>query len=252
MRSTHYSELPLVYDRWQRSYGKDYSAVILPRLQSSLRRRRVAPSTMLDVACGTGSLALLMARRGWRVWGIDASGGMIAEAWKKGWATGLPVIFLRQDMRTLRIPERVAIAVSVFDSLNHLDTLKDLRATFRRVRTALVPKGWFMFDVNNERCYRRLWTREQSLTHRDFTLLLENSYNARRHRAQSRVRIMLPAPGGPVVLTEIVRERCFSPDEIQTALEGEGFEVDEREEFNPTGRPRVGKIKTWWVARRRA
>jgi SAM-dependent methyltransferase len=205
---------------------------------------------MLDVACGTGSLALLMARRGWRVWGIDASGGMIAEAWKKAGRTGLTPIFLQQDMRTFRIPERVAVAVSVFDSLNHLNTLADLRGTFRRVHAALLPDGWFMFDVNNERCYRMLWTREQSLTHRDFTLLLENSYNATTRRARSRVRILLPARGTPLVLTETVRERCFLPGEIQAALEQSGFAVDGREEFNPTGRVRVGKIKTWWVARR--
>jgi SAM-dependent methyltransferase len=250
VRPTHYTELPLVYDRWQRSYGKDYSAVILPLILSSLRRRRVKPAAMLDVACGTGSLALLLARRGWRVWGIDASGGMIAEAWKKAALTGLPVVFLRQDMRTFRIPEQVGLAVSVFDSLNHLGTRAELRKTFQRVHAALSPEGWFMFDVNNERCYRLLWTREQSLTHRDFTLLLENSYSERTRRARSRVRILLPLPGRPVILTETVRERCFSPEEIQHALEETGFVVDERWEFNPTGRVRVGNIKSWWVARR--
>jgi SAM-dependent methyltransferase len=250
VRPTHYIELPLVYDRWQRSYGKDYSAVILPLLLASLRRRRVKPAAMLDVACGTGSLALLLARRGWRVWGIDASGGMIAEAWKKTAPTGLPVVFLRQDMRTFRIPEQVGVAVSVFDSLNHLGTRAELRKTFQRVHAALAPEGWFMFDVNNERCYRLLWTREQSLTHRDFTLLLENSYSERTHRARSRVRILLPLPGRPVVLTETVRERCFSPEEIQHALEETGFVVDERREFNPTDRVRIGNIKSWWVARR--
>jgi SAM-dependent methyltransferase len=206
---------------------------------------------MVDVACGTGSLALLMARRGWRVWGIDASGGMIAEAWKKAGPAGLPVVFLRQDMRTFRLPEPVDLAVSVFDSLNHLESVEELRATFRRMYASLIPGGWLMFDVNNERCYRLLWTREQSLSHDEFTLLLENSYDARRHRARSKVRVLLPDPGGPVVLKETVRERCFMPDEIEDALDGAGFDVDEREEFNPTGRLRVGKIKTWWVARRR-
>jgi len=247
---THYTALPLIYDRWQRSYGKDYSAVVLPLVLASLRRRRLSPAAMLDVACGTGSLALLLARRGCRVWGIDASGGMIAEAWKKAGSTRLPVVFLRQDMRTFRIPEHVGVAVSVFDSLNHLSTRADLRRTFQRVHAALEPGGWFMFDVNNERCYRLLWTREQTLTHRDFTLLLENSYNERTHRARSRVRILLPLPERPVMLTETVRERCFSSEEISKALEKAGFVVDEQKDFNPTGRVRIGKIKTWWVARR--
>jgi SAM-dependent methyltransferase len=250
VRSTHYTQLPLIYDRWQRSYGKDYSAVILPRLVTSLRERSLAPSTMVDVGCGTGSLALLMAKRGWKVWGIDASEGMIAEAWKKAVRAGLPAIFLRQDMRTLRLPEHPILAVSVFDTLNHLAKASELRSTFRRIHAALAGNGWFMFDVNNERCYRLLWTREQSLTHRDFTLLLDNRYSAGSRRAESRVRIMLPAPGGYVVLRETVKERCFTPEEIEGALTEAGFEVDEKEDFNPTGWVKVGKIKTWWIARR--
>ena len=250
VRPTHYTVLPLIYDRWQRSYGKDYSAVVLPLLLSSLRRRRLTPGTMVDVACGTGSLAVLMAGRGWRVWGIDASGAMIAEGWKKTTARRLPVLFLRQDMRRLRLPEKVNLATSVFDSLNHLRSLADLKTTLRRVHAALLPGGWFMFDVNNERCYRLLWTREQSLTHRDFTLLLNNSYNPGTRRAQSRVRILLPGKDKPRVLQETVRERCFTPEEIASALARAGFVDTERRDFNPTDRVRIGRIKSWWVARR--
>lgn len=250
MRPTHYTVLPLIYDRWQRSYGKDYSAVILPLLLSSIRLHGLRVGTMLDLACGTGSLAVLMARRKWRVWGVDASGAMLAEGWKKVTPRGLPVVFLRQDMRSLRLPEQVQLVASVFDSLNHLPGLDDLKTTFNRVHTVLRPGGFFMFDVNNERCFRLLWTREQSLTHADFTLLLENSYNPRTRRARSRVRVLLPGKDGPEVLRETVRERCFTPEEISGALAGAGFEVVERREFNPTGRVRIGKIKTWWVARR--
>ncbi len=251
MRPTHYTVLPLVYDRWQASYGKDYSDVILPRLTASLQRRAVRPGAMVDIACGTGSLALLMARRGWGVWGVDASPGMLAEAWKKAAVARLPVVFLRQDIRTFRLPGPVDLAVCVFDSLNHLDSVHELRATFRRVRASLMPGGWFMFDVNNERCYRLLWTSEQSLTHNAFTLLLENSYDRRRRRARSRVRVLLPGEGKTVVLKETVRERCFDSAEIEEALQDAGFSVDEREDFNPTDRRRVGKIKTWWIAQRR-
>ncbi len=70
--SNGYSILPPVYDRWQRTYGKDFSSLILPRFLSSLRLHRVPKSPMLDLACGTGTLALMMARRGWEVWGIDS------------------------------------------------------------------------------------------------------------------------------------------------------------------------------------
>jgi len=56
-----YRNLPPYYDRWQKSYGKDFSTLILPRLIASIRVHRISGRTMVDVACGTGTLALLMA-----------------------------------------------------------------------------------------------------------------------------------------------------------------------------------------------
>lgn len=250
MKPTQYTVLPLVYDRWQAAYGKDYSAVILPRVLSSIRKHRIPRGAMVDVACGTGSLALLMARRGWSVWGIDASGAMLAQAWRKAARGRLPVVFLRQDMRAMRLPARVQLAVSVFDSLNHLPGPADLAAAFRSVGAALEPGGWFLFDLNNERCFTRLWTREQTLTHRSFTLLLRNSYNADTRRARSRVTILLPGRRGMTVLEETVRERCFTAEQVCRALRRGGLSPVEREDFNPTDRRGIGRIKTWWVARK--
>ena len=59
-----YRNLPPYYDRWQKSYGKDFSTLIFPRLLASIRPHRIGGRTMLDLACGTGTLALLLARRG--------------------------------------------------------------------------------------------------------------------------------------------------------------------------------------------
>ena len=263
MGTSHLSEagyriLPRVYDRWQRSYGKDYSETILPRLLSSLRKYRIAGTTMVDVACGTGSLAILMAREGWHATGVDASEGMIACAAAKSEGTKLPLSFLRQDMRELRLEAPVHLATSFFDSLNHLLDEAELLETFRRVFLSLLPEAWFVFDTSNKRCFSTLWTMAETITTDEFIMTLENSYDPKSRLGKSVVTLEdLPA-GGPAASpnamvrreTETVLERCYGTGEIWGMLEKAGFVVRECEEFNFTSNPGVGNIKTWWVAQK--
>lgn len=240
-----YSILPPYYDDWQRSYGKDFTSLILPRLLSSIRAHRIGGSSMVDVACGTGTLAVMMARRGWKVFGVDASEGMLQCAAGKMAAKSLPISLLHQDMRELLLPQQVDLATSLFDSLNHLLTPEDLARTFRRIRLALLSSGYFIFDVNNERCFTTLWTQSETVTGKGFTLLLENSYDRLARGAVSNVTITL---NEGTLLQETVRERFYPADEIRHLLQQEGFSVKQCEDFNFTSNPAVGKLKTWWVA----
>jgi len=245
-----YTVLPLVYDRWQKSYGKDYSGLILPRVLATLKSLNVRPGTMLDLACGTGSLALSMERRRWRVWGVDGSEGMIEAARGKLRGPRVPVRFLRQDMREVRLPEQVDLATCLFDSLNHLPNQGDLLKTFRSVATALKAGGFFVFDVNNERCFTKLWTRDSIVRHRDFTLFFQNMYDRPRRTACSRVTLFLRRGSRYERREEIVCERFFPRALVKGLLERAGFTVLRVEDFNFTGSREVGRIKTWWVARK--
>jgi SAM-dependent methyltransferase len=245
-----YTILPLVYDRWQQSYGKDYTSLILPRLLATLKRLGLHRGTLLDVACGTGSLALQMARRGWNVWGVDGSALMIDAAAKKLHARGVPARLLRQDMRDMHIPEKVDLATCMFDSLNHLPGKGDLLKTFRGVAAAIRPGGYFVFDVNNERCFRRLWTRDGVVRHREFTLCFQNVYDRPRKIACSRVTLFMKQGDAYLKSEEVVCERYFPRAVVRDLLQRAGFVVLKSEDFNFTGNPEVGRIKTWWVAKK--
>ena len=245
-----YHVLPEIYDRWQKTYGNDYTTLILPRLLATIARLNIPVSSLLDVACGTGSLALMMARRGWRVWGVDASEEMLVQARRKFRGKRLLATFLHQDMRDIRLPARVDLATSMFDSLNHATSQRELLTTFRGVYRSLLPGGYFVFDTNNELCYRSLWTRTDAIHHRDFTIIMQNRYVPRRKKAYSFVTVFLRRGEGYVRQAEIVQERFFSREEVGKLLREAGFRVLEIEDFNFTDMPEIGKIKTWWVARR--
>jgi len=243
-----YRHLPPYYDRWQKSYGKDFSTLIFPKLISTIRAHRISGTTMLDIACGTGTLAQLMARRGWVVTGIDASEGMIREAAAKAASSRLGLTFLRQDMRELAIGHPVHLATSFFDSLNHVMNAGELRETFRRIRASLLPRGWLVFDTSTERCFTTLWTRSETIDAHGFSIALDNSYDPGRKTAVCNVTLVVPGDGGTVCLEETVKERYYPQDEVAGMLAGTGFAVRESEDFNFTSNPAIGKLKTWWVA----
>ncbi len=246
-----YRILPLVYDRWQRTYGADYSTLILPRLLATIDRHKIPTTSFLDIACGTGSLGLMMAKRGWLFWGIDGSPLMVEEAQRKFRAARRRGTILRQDMRSIRLRVRVGLVTSMFDSINHVLTPRDLRRVFRSAAAALEEGGYFVFDVNNSRCYQKLWKHAQAVHHRDFTLILESRYDPGRRRGYSFATLFLREGGRYRHCKEIVRERLFSRKELRAALRWAGFEVLECEDFNFTDVPGVGAVKTWWVARKR-
>jgi SAM-dependent methyltransferase len=248
--SSGYIVLPQIYDRWQKTYGKDYSTLIFPRVLSTIREFQIPVSSMMDLACGTGTLALLMARRQWKVWGVDGSEGMIrvASAKRAGWK--LPVTFLCQDMRRVRIPQRVTLVTCMFDSVNHLLSRRNLLAAFRAVHASLLPGGYFVFDVNNERCYRTLWRQTEVIHHKAFTLILRNSYDPARHLGQVQVTLFGLYGTTYARSDETVRERLYEDGELRELLERAGFRVRQREDFNFTTVREIGEIKTWWVAQR--
>ena len=118
-------------------------------LMRAFRKSKPAVHTVLDLACGTGTIACLLAQAGYQVTATDASEEMLTQAAQKAAAlSGQPPLFLCQSMPQLRLLEPVDAAISTLDSLNHLTRERDLRQTFARVYRWLRPGGRFYFDVN--------------------------------------------------------------------------------------------------------
>ena len=122
---------------------------ILQFWETLLKRYRLRPETVLDLACGTGSLSVLLAEHGYRVIGVDLSEEMLAVADEKcsHLAENRP-FFACQPMQRLRLPEQVDSVICALDSINYLQKPADCRKTFQRVAKALTPGGLFVFDIN--------------------------------------------------------------------------------------------------------
>ena len=140
-----YKDLAKSYDRL--TSDVDYVAVV-DFYSRILAREGVKPSSAVDLACGTGSVAVLLAKQGIRVTGVDMSEDMLTVAWQKAADLPDPPVFVCQKLQQLRLPRGVDLAVCALDSLDYILDPADCAEAIRRVYKALNPGGTFIFDVN--------------------------------------------------------------------------------------------------------
>jgi SAM-dependent methyltransferase len=116
------------------------------------------PQTIVDLGCGTGSIAIPLAREGHEVFGIDLSEDMLAvaqhkanEAEDKHRHTGKgrsSITWLQQDMRDWSLLRPVDAVISLCDCINYLLEEEEVRQTFSRTYAGLKAGGLFVFDVH--------------------------------------------------------------------------------------------------------
>ena len=140
-----YHELAGSYDRLTNDV--DYEAVVA-FYNEIIHREGLTPRTAVDLACGTGSVALLLARQGLRVTAVDMSEEMLTAAAQKAASEENPPIFACQMLQELQLPRGVDLAVCALDSLDYILDPNDCAEAIRRVYKALNPGGIFIFDVN--------------------------------------------------------------------------------------------------------
>lgn len=101
-------------------------------------------------ACGTGSLSEELDSLGYDVIGVDNSPDMLSIAMNKKFESGKNILYICQDMRSLNLYGNVDAAICALDSLNHLESIDDVKKVFKRVHLFCEPKGLFIFDINTE------------------------------------------------------------------------------------------------------
>ncbi len=137
-----YTALAEYYDRLTGDVDYDKWADYIER---HFRRLKRPVRSVAELACGTGTLAVLLARRGYRVTAMDLSPEMLSVA--AGKREGLDVTLVCQDMSRLRLPQPADAVICCLDSVNYVTRPAALGRTFRRVYESLSPGGLFLFDA---------------------------------------------------------------------------------------------------------
>ena len=140
-----YEALAASYDRLTNDV--DYEATV-DFYYEILKQEGLKPRTAVDLACGTGSVTAILARKGLQTIGVDMSEVMLTVACQKAGDIHPAPWFICQSLQEMKLPRAVDMAVCALDSLDYITDPGDCREAIRRVYKVLNPGGIFIFDVN--------------------------------------------------------------------------------------------------------
>lgn len=238
---------PLFGDRYAEMYdvlyaSKDYEREC-DRIETAFRRTTRGVRSVLDLGCGTGSHAIPLARRGYGVWGVDRSEGMLERArHKAAEAGGTPPQFVLGDLRDVRLDRGFDACIVMFAVLGYQTTNQDVAAALDTVRHHLEPDGVFMFDVWNGAAVLNIGPQDRVRTATDGARRLlrfsSGTLDVRRNLCHVHAHQILVAGDHIVSETEETHAmRYFFPLELELLLDHAGFDVMEMAPFDDPQRP---------------
>jgi len=211
---------------------------------------------LLDLCCGTGQLALHFLAQGYEVLGIDLSPAMLsyAEVNARTYVESGRARFVEGDAADFAVAEEFGLVVSTYDALNHLPGLGELQSCFRCVSSALVDKGWFIFDLNTIHGLRNQWTGVEVKDSEELTLFTRGILIEEQGRAYTCISgFMRREDGFYERFSQTAFNSLFSMDAVETALRASGFSnvhfAKLRALDQPLETPET-EMRVWIVARK--
>ena len=183
--------------------------------------------TVLDLACGTGSLTVELAKHGYDMIGVDASGDMLCRAQNKAFESGVSPMFLCQRMQELDLYGTVDAAVCSLDSINHLTDEEDVRRTFERLRLFVAPGGVFIFDVNTVYKHKNvLGDNAFVYEYPDVFCVWQNSFNGQDNTVDIELDFFEKSGETYKRRSENFSERAYEIDFLKSLLDTAGFDTE--------------------------
>lgn len=194
-------------------------------LERHFRTGKLPIRTVLDLACGTGSLTCLLAERGYDMTGVDLSAEMLAVAMEKGRELSVEQpLFLNQSMDRLDLYDTVDACVCCLDSVNYVTRPAVLRRAFQRVHLFLTPGGMFVFDINAPEKLMGLDGQMFMDENEDAACIWRAEYSKRRRICTYGMDIFTRTEGNLWLREEEVHEEyAYTPEELVSYLEEAGF-----------------------------
>lgn len=115
------------------------------RIGKLIEDRNQNARSLLEVACGTGTLMKHLSKR-YEVVGVDISPNMLAMAHHKF----RHVTLYQNSMTDFALNQKFDVIICMNDSINHLLKFSEWKKTFSNVKRHLNKKGVFILDINTE------------------------------------------------------------------------------------------------------
>lgn len=202
--------------------GKDYDREVDLVEEAFRRYGDGAIHDVLDVGCGTGGHLLRLARRGYRMTGVDAAEPMIDIARRKADAEGVAVELSVGDARHLQLDGTYDAALLLFAVLGYMTGNDDVLAALRSTRAHLRPGALLYLDAwHGPHVLAELPQDAQRVFETDRGPVTRSGaveVDVRRHLCTVRYRLE-----GAATADETHVVRYFFPRELELFLEVAGF-----------------------------
>jgi SAM-dependent methyltransferase len=218
--SSPYDAFAWLYDRhWQ-----EFTNQVYPLLEEWVLHLIPKGEHILDLGCGTGRLAARLGKEGFRVTGVDRSTAMLAHARERAPQGN----FIRADIRSFSPGRRFSAALCIYDTANHLLELGEVRQLFKNVYRALQPGGWFFFDVNMRTAFELNWQTATAFVEDSYVGALRMSWDSKEQLGTMKITVFRLKAGTWHRSDAVIRERCYSTEELERTLESAGFTAVEK------------------------
>ena len=248
-----YSYFADFYDELTQNVNYEEEAHYILKLAERYRHNM---GITLDLACGTGTLTIMLKKLGVDIYGIDASAEMLSEAQEKAIENGIRgMLFLRQKMQSIDLYGTIDTCICTLDSINHITDIEDVQKTFSKVSFFMNPKALFIFDVNT------VYKHQQILADNTFVYDTENVYCVWQNTLCSDKRTVDISLDFFEKLedksyvcyrrfSERFREKAYSDEEICCMLKKAGFELLDRFAENSFDVPKPDCQRVVYIARK--
>lgn len=141
---------------------------------------------ILDLACGPGRFALPLAKRGFRVVGLDYSAPYLKRARAVAQEQGLSVGVVQGDMRAIPFNGRFDAVINLFTSFGYFECEEDHLRVLQEVHKSLKPGGRVLLEMANRDWLVRHFQAHNWHQFENFIVLEERSFVAEKDRVETR------------------------------------------------------------------
>lgn len=185
---------------------------------------------VLDAACGTGSMTLELAKRGYDMTALDLSSDMLCIARQRAEEVGLceKILFLCQNVAEMELYGTVDACVCTLDSVNHITDDEDLCSFFDLLhRCYLMPGGILIFDVNTPHKFKTVYADNDFILEDEGMYCGWSNYHDEEEGLQHFcLSLFEQQEDGSYIRTDMQQtERIYQKDELCDMLSECGFEI---------------------------
>lgn len=179
-------------------------------------------SAVVDLGCGRGRHAIPMARRGYRVTGVDISESMLRMARRRAEREGVSVEWVKEDMRTFLRDGAYDLVMSLFTSFGYFDDAEN-QNVLDNVGRSLKKGGKMLLDLRNAgKGLARLEDTDSTIQVPAGTLRMSVRFDRRALRARAE-HLLVRHDGIRIASTFDVR--IYSMEELVDMIRKAGMEV---------------------------